>query len=149
MRLYTIGLLLMFNNVGSLLISTSQFRLSNGMSQRFTKHILYQQNIDGDDRFGEKYQELGRKRIDPSKKKEYLFIGPNDDKAHTPSSLIQYFVPGFVFIWAAGYGAVFLAELQGNGLGDQGGFIGVGFTVFLLFALFGAAAYEIFKPDTA
>ena len=114
-------------------------------------HRVYQQKNtvedDNNNRFGDKYNELGRNRITPSKNKEYTFIGPADDKAHTTSSLIQYFVPGFVFIWAAGYGAVFLAELQGDGLGDSGGFLGVGFTVFLLLALFGAAAYETFKPS--
>ena len=109
--------------------------------------FVREQHEEIDDiRFGEKYIWLGRNRI-ISTKKVYTFIGPSEDKAHTTTALIQYFVPGFVFIWATGYGAVFLAEIQGEGLGDTGGVIGVGFTVFLLLALFGAAAYETFKPD--
>ena len=145
-------LTLLVSNYVSTFPTTSPFRAfrsSEALSRRLTTvHIMYQQNNPVEDdsiRFGEKYNELGRNRISPSKK-EYTFIGPSDDKAHTMPSLIQYFVPGFVLIWAAGYSAIFLGEMQGDGLGDIGGFLGVGFTVFLLLALFGAAAYETFKP---
>ena len=81
-----------------------------------------------------------------TEKNENTFIGSNNGADQTYAGLIKYFVPGFVAIWAAGYGAVFLAEISGNGLGDTGGFIGAGLAVFLLLALVGAAGYEVFKP---
>ena len=55
------------------------------------------------------------------------------------------FVPAFVAVWAVGYSAVALLETSGDGLGDSGGFIGVGLVAVLMFALVGAAAYEVFK----
>ena len=91
------------------------------------------------------FQQLGFKYI-VKEKKENTFIGPDTESNQSMAGLIKYFVPGFVAIWAAGYGAVFLAELSGNGLGDTGGFIGAGLAVFLLLALVGAAGYEVFKP---
>lgn len=98
----------------------------------------------------EYFRNLGWKTIVKEKKekeakKENTFIG-NNEGDQTYAGLIKYFVPGFVAIWAAGYGAVFLAEISGNGLGDTGGFIGAGLAVFLLLALVGAAGYEVFKP---
>jgi hypothetical protein len=91
------------------------------------------------------FQQLGFRRI-VREKNESTFIGPNDTENQSVAGLLKYFVPGFVAIWAAGYGAVFLAEISGNGLGDNGGFIGAGLAVFLLMALVGAAGYEVFKP---
>jgi hypothetical protein len=91
------------------------------------------------------FQQLGFRRI-VREKKESTFIGPNDAENQSVAGLLKYFVPGFVALWAAGYGAVFLAEISGNGLGDTGGFIGAGLAVFLLLALVGAAGYEVFKP---
>ena len=51
-----------------------------------------------------------------------------------------------VAICTLGYSAVFFAEIQGNGLGDLGGYIGAAFACVLLLALVSAAIYETFKP---
>ena len=55
------------------------------------------------------------------------------------------FVPAFVAVWAVGYSALALLETSGDGLGDSGGFIGVGLVTVLMFALISVAAYEVFK----
>ena len=99
-------------------------------------------NVYGASRFGRKFDELTRTRI---VKKEHIIIGKDD--AQSSSLIMKYFIQGFVGIWAFGYGALFVAELSGDGLGDSGGYIGTSFAVFLLLALVGAAAYETFKPD--
>ena len=91
------------------------------------------------------FKQLGYKSI-VKEKKENIIIGPDTESSQSMSGLIKYFVPGFVAIWAAGYGAIFFAEISGNGLGDSGGFITAGLAVFLLFALVGVAGYEVFKP---
>ena len=91
------------------------------------------------------FKQLGYKSI-VKEKKENIVIGPDTESSQSISGLIKYFVPGFVAIWAAGYGAIFFAEISGNGLGDSGGFITAGLAVFLLFALVGVAGYEVFKP---
>jgi hypothetical protein len=91
------------------------------------------------------FQQLAFRRIVPEKK-ESTFIGPNNTENQSVAGLLKYFIPGFVALWAGGYGAIFLAEISGNGLGDKGGFIGAGLAVFLLLALVGAAGYEVFKP---
>ena len=107
-----------------------------GMEDEFFKRL----GIEND-----YFKQLGYKTI-TKEKKENTFIGPNTETDQSMSGLIKYFVPGFVAIWAVGYGGVFFAEISGNGLGDSGGFIGAGLAVFLLLALVGAAGYEVFKP---
>ena len=91
------------------------------------------------------FQQLGFRRIVPEKK-EPSFAGSDSEQNQSLAGLLKFFIPGFVALWAAGYGAIFLAEITGNGLGDKGGFIGAGLAVFLLLALVGAAGYEVFRP---
>jgi hypothetical protein len=73
------------------------------------------------------------------------FIGTESDQSFG-ELLASYFVPGSVAIWAVGYGAVFLIETQGDGLGDIGGYLGAGLACLLLFSLMAAAIFEIVKP---
>lgn len=91
------------------------------------------------------FQQLGFRRIVPERK-ETTLIGSVGSESQSMAGVLKFFIPGFVALWAVGYGAIFLAEISGNGLGDKGGFIGAGLAVFLLLALVGAAGYEVFKP---
>jgi hypothetical protein len=69
-----------------------------------------------------------------------------DSSIKVGGSTVQ-FVPAFVAVWAVGYSAVAWLETSGGGLGDTGGFVGVGLVAVLMFALVGAAAYEVFKEQ--
>jgi len=74
--------------------------------------------------------------------------------------LTKYFIPGFVAVWAVGYGALFVSQLSyrldDSGLGDagtsvqelgeRGGVLGVAFTIILFVVLVGYAGYEVMKP---
>lgn len=91
------------------------------------------------------FQQLGFRRI-VAEKKEITSVGSDRGQSQSLAGVLKFFIPGFVALWAVGYGAIFLAEITGNGLGDKGGFIGAGLAVFLLLALVGAAAYEVFRP---
>lgn len=59
------------------------------------------------------FNELGFKSIKKVDKGNSV-SGSENKESQSMAGLIKYFVPGFVGIWAAGYGAVFLAEISGN-----------------------------------
>ena len=63
------------------------------------------------------------------------------------TNVMNYFVPAFVFLWAAGYLGISYADTMAGGLGDLGGTLGIGLVVILFFSLFAVTAYESFKPD--
>lgn len=77
-----------------------------------------------------------------------------------PDFFSSYFIPGFVAVWAIGYGGLFLQQMSyrftgdqdidafaAQGLGESGGLLGVAFTLLLFVALVGAVAYEVFRPE--
>lgn len=59
------------------------------------------------------FNELGFKSIKKVEKGKSI-SGSDNIENQSMKGLIKYFVPGFVGLWAAGYGAVFLAEISGN-----------------------------------
>lgn len=59
------------------------------------------------------FKELGFKSIKKVDKGNSISSSDNAENL-SMAGLIKYFVPSFVAIWAAGYGAVFLAEISGN-----------------------------------
>jgi hypothetical protein len=59
------------------------------------------------------FKELGFKSIKKVEKGNSISSSDNAEN-QSMAGLIKYFVPGFVAIWAAGYGAVFLAEISGD-----------------------------------
>lgn len=72
---------------------------------------IHSENKDIDDDFthirrNSYFNELGSKSIKKA--------GSEEKESQSMKTLIKYFVPGFVAIWAAGYGAVFFAEISGD-----------------------------------
>jgi hypothetical protein len=59
------------------------------------------------------FSELGFKSIKKVDKGNSV-SGAENKESQSMAGLIKYFVPGFVGIWAAGYGGVFLAEISGD-----------------------------------
>ena len=81
--------------------------------------------------------------------KHMLLLAKSDGEGWT-----QYFVPGFVAVWALGYAGITIQQLtfqqKGGGeelreLGERGGLLAVALTCLLFVALVGAALYESFK----
>ena len=70
---------------------------------------------------------------------------PTENENKLLDERIQYFVPGFIATWALGYSLIGYIETSGGGLGDLGGYIGASLCLFLLLALVGVTAYEVFK----
>ena len=73
----------------------------------------------------------------------------NEENRDTPTFIggTSYFVAGFVTIWAVGYSVIGYIETMEGGMGDLGGYVGAAFLLVLLFALIGAAAFEVFKEE--
>ena len=76
------------------------------------------------------------------------------NNAESESALAKNFVPLFVGVWAVGYTAIAAQQVLGwqlgsgdasRELGEKGGLLGVGLTVFLFLALVVAAGVEVFK----
>lgn len=103
-------------------------------------------------------QERARMK-EAKRKKSSVDYSAGDAKGS--SDIFKYFVPAFVGVWAVGYSAIFLYQMSyqvtgdtsssmaAQQLGESGGVLGVGLTIFLFVALVGFAAYEVFKPEEA
>ena len=81
-------------------------------------------------------------KVNDSKQKQLRKQMTKDD-----NQMMKYFVPGFFGVWAIGYIILATVEVSGPGLGDLGGILGAGLVVLLMFSLFGAALYDIIKPE--
>jgi hypothetical protein len=82
------------------------------------KFSLKSEQNDSDDDFvyirkNAYFNELGFKSIKKVEKGNSISSSDNTEN-ESMKGLLKYFVPGFVGLWAAGYGAVFLAEISGN-----------------------------------
>ena len=87
-------------------------------------------------------------------KTQLLADNNNSPNAESESALTKNFVPLFVGVWAVGYTAIAAQQVLGwqlgsgdasRELGERGGLLGVGLTVFLFLALVVAAGVEVFK----
>jgi hypothetical protein len=96
---------------------------------------------NGDDAVNEKLKSFEDSKIinKPSK---------SIQRKDSSTSILNYFVPGFVLFWAVSYSALGYYEISSpSGFGDMGGAIGVALIGLLFISLIGALVYEVFMSD--
>ena len=99
---------------------------------------------NGDDAVNEKLKSFEDSKIinKPSKSKIPI------QKKDSSTTILNYFVPGFVLFWAVSYSALGYYEISSpSGFGDMGGAIGVALIGLLFISLIGALVYEVFMSD--